>query len=514
MYGGHRYSFLASAVALMAAAAVFIGPGEGLSAQATTAPGYWLVASDGGVFAYGGAGFHGSTGGMALNQPVVGMAPTPSGHGYWLVASDGGVFAYGDAGFFGSAGGIRLNRPVVGMAASPTGRGYWLVASDGGVFSYGDARFFGSTGSLRLNRPVVGMAASPTGRGYWLVASDGGIFAYGDARFFGSTGSLPLNRPVVGMAASPTGRGYWLVASDGGIFAYGDARFSGSAGGRPLNRPVVGMAARPSASASGDAVLLAAGDIASCDSTGDEATAAVLDRAAGTVVTLGDNAYSAGTAEQFAECYDPSWGRHKSRTRPAIGNHDYATSEGGPYYDYFGAAAGRRGEGWYSFDLGAWHVVVLNSMDCRDADGCAPGSPQLQWLSADLAAHAVPCTAVVWHHAIYSSRPASRQEFRPLWDTAAAGGADVVLVGHEHFYERFAPLASSGRVDPTGMRQFVVGTGGASHYEFGTPREGSEVRHTGTFGVLRLTLRAANYGWEFLPVAGGTFTDSGTADCR
>jgi hypothetical protein len=205
-------------------------------------PGYWLVASDGGVFAYGDAGFYGSTGGITLNKPVVGMASTPDDRGYWLVASDGGVFAYGDAGFYGSTGGITLNKPVVGMASTPDGLGYWLVASDGGVFAYGDAGFYGSTGGITLNKPVVGMASTPDGLGYWLVASDGGVFAYGDARFYGSTGGMTLNKPVVGMASTPDGLGYWLVASDGGVFAYGDARFYGSTGGMTLNRPVVGMA--------------------------------------------------------------------------------------------------------------------------------------------------------------------------------------------------------------------------------------------------------------------------------
>ena len=207
--------------------------------------GYWVVASDGGVFSFGDARFYGSTGSITLNRPVVGMAPTPDGRGYWLVASDGGVFSFGNARFYGSTGSITLNRPVVGIASTTDGRGYWLVAADGGIFSYGDARFDGSTGNIALNKPVVGMAATPDGRGYWLVASDGGIFSFGDARFYGSTGSITLNRPVVGMAATPDGRGYWLVASDGGIFSFGDARFFGSEGGSQLAAPVVGMAASP-----------------------------------------------------------------------------------------------------------------------------------------------------------------------------------------------------------------------------------------------------------------------------
>jgi hypothetical protein len=227
-----------------------IGPGSGGGGGAAVAitdtpdaNGYWLVASDGGVFAFGDAGFYGSMGGTRLSRPIVGMADTRDGKGYWLVASDGGIFAFGDAGFHGSTGSLALNRPVVGMAPTSSGNGYWLVASDGGIFAFGDAGFHGSTGALALNRPVVGMAPTSSGNGYWLVASDGGIFAFGDAGFHGSTGSMTLNRPVVGMAPTSSGNGYWLVASDGGLFAFGDAGFHGSMGGVPLNQPIVGMAA-------------------------------------------------------------------------------------------------------------------------------------------------------------------------------------------------------------------------------------------------------------------------------
>ena len=210
--------------------------------------GYWLAASDGGVFDYGTAGFFGSAGALHLQAPIVGMAATPDGGGYWLVASDGGIFSYGDARFYGSAGSLPLNAPVVGMAVTHDGGGYWLVASDGGIFSYGDARFAGSTGGVALNAPVVGMGAVPDGGGYWLVAADGGIFSYGDAVFSGSTGSIHLDAPIVGMAATPDGGGYWFVASDGGVFSYGDARYFGSLGGTALPAPVVGMAADPSGS--------------------------------------------------------------------------------------------------------------------------------------------------------------------------------------------------------------------------------------------------------------------------
>jgi hypothetical protein len=235
--------------------------------------GYWLDASDGGIFAFGNAGFYGSTGNITLNKPVVGMAATKGGRGYWLDASDGGIFAFGNAGFYGSTGNIILNKPAVGMAATPDGKGYWLVASDGGLFAFGDARFYGSTGNITLNQPVVGMAATPDGKGYWLVASDGGIFSFGDARFYGSTGNIALNKPIVGMATTPDGKGYWLVASDGGIFAFGDAAFYGSTGSITLNKPVVGMAATPSGKGywlvASDGGIFAFGDAAFHGSTGN-----------------------------------------------------------------------------------------------------------------------------------------------------------------------------------------------------------------------------------------------------
>jgi putative pyrroloquinoline-quinone binding quinoprotein len=218
-----------------------VRPVVGMAPTASKA-GYWLVASDGGIFSYGDATFHGSMGGRPLNAPIVGMAATPDGGGYWEVASDGGIFSFGDAAFFGSMGGRPLNAPIVGMATTHDGLGYWLVASDGGIFSFGDASFHGSMGGTHLNKPVVDMAATPDALGYWMVASDGGIFSFGDAAFFGSAGGLPLVRPVVGMAPTPAGTGYWLAASDGGIFSYGSANFDGSEGGVALNKPVVGVA--------------------------------------------------------------------------------------------------------------------------------------------------------------------------------------------------------------------------------------------------------------------------------
>jgi len=225
--------------------------GSWASTDLTDAPtgekgkGYWLVASDGGVFPFGEAIGYGSTGNVNLTKPMVGMASTPSGHGYWLVAADGGVFPFGDAAGYGSTGNVNLRQPIVGMASTPSGHGYWLVAADGGIFPFGDAVGYGSTGNIRLTKPMVGMAVTPSGHGYWLVASDGGIFPFGDAVGYGSTGNINLRQPIVGMAATLNGGGYWLTAADGGIFPFGNAPSRGSAGNLTLTRPVVGIAVFP-----------------------------------------------------------------------------------------------------------------------------------------------------------------------------------------------------------------------------------------------------------------------------
>ena len=240
-----RRGLVALAVVVLTGLLPFVTSGGAVpaSAAAAPAPGYWMVASDGGIFAYGGAKFFGSTGAIKLNMPIVGMAATPSGAGYWLVASDGGIFSFGDAGFFGSTGAIKLNKPIVGMAATPTGKGYWLVASDGGIFAFGDATFFGSTGAIKLNKPIAGMTPSATGQGYRMVATDGGIFSFGDAAFFGSAGAATLAKPISGMAPTPSGKGYWLIGSDGAIFPYGDAAALGAA---TALRSVAAMAPTPS----------------------------------------------------------------------------------------------------------------------------------------------------------------------------------------------------------------------------------------------------------------------------
>lgn len=275
-----------------------------------------------------------------------------------------------------------------------------------------------------------------------------------------------------------------------------------------------GMVTVPPAEAA-DSVLVGAGDIADCTNGGDAATAALLGSLGGTVITLGDNAYSAGTSKQFSACYGPTWGRFKGRTRPAVGNHDYDTPGAAGYFNYFGGRAGPRGKGWYSYDSGAWHVIVLNA-NC-DKVGCGKGSEQERWLQADLAAHGNKCTLAYWHQARFVSDDThgSNAAVGPFWDDLYQAGADLVLSAHAHIYERFAPQTPSGKADPArGIREIVVGTGGESHYGLAGAKPNSQVRNAGTFGVIKLSLHAGGYGWQFLPTGGKGFRDSGTGTCH
>lgn len=260
-------------------------------------------------------------------------------------------------------------------------------------------------------------------------------------------------------------------------------------------------------------VFVGAGDISDCGNNNDEATAQLLDGIAGTVYTLGDNVYDNGTLTEFNTCYDPTWGRHKARTRPSPGNHDYHTSGAAGYFAYFGSLAGPSGLGYYSFDLGDWHIISLNSEASMSA-----GSAQETWLRADLLASTKQCTLAYWHHPRFSSgtNHGSSTAPQPLWQALYDDGAEIVLVGHEHNYERFAPQTPTGVADAArGIRQFVAGTGGRSHYSFGTPIANSEVRNGDTYGVLKLTLGSGTYAWQFVPVGGpGSFTDSGSGTCH
>lgn len=272
----------------------------------------------------------------------------------------------------------------------------------------------------------------------------------------------------------------------------------------------------------GDPVLVGAGDIASCSTPGAETTARLLDGVAGTVFTAGDNVQGSGAAEEFADCYDPTWGRHKARTRPVPGNHDYEAADGAAYYDYFGSAAGDPGRGYHSYTLGSWRVVALNS-NCGAVSGCSRNSPQARWLPADLAANPTPCLLAYWHHPRFFSAtegpsavpgdPSSDRKMTGVWRDLQAAGADVVVSGHRHVYERFAPMNADGVADPAGIRQFVVGTGGDSLQTFGRIAPNSEARIEGVQGVLKLTLRPDGYDWEFLAAPDGAAIDKGSGSC-
>ena len=278
-----------------------------------------------------------------------------------------------------------------------------------------------------------------------------------------------------------------------------------------LAQPVA--AARPN----GDPVLVGAGDIADCgDLSGAEATAKILEATPGTVFTAGDNAYPSGTKEQFDNCYDKTWGRVKSRTRPSPGNHEFHSGGATPYFDYFGANAGDPKQGYYSYDLGAWHIIVLNS-ECDQVGGCQSGSAEEKWLLADLRSHHSACTLAYWHKPLFSSgaKHGNDPEMKPFWQDLYSANADVVINGHDHDYERFAPQNSDGKSDAArGIREFVVGTGGKSHRPFATPLPTSEARNADTYGVLKLTLHPRGYDWEFIPEAGKTFRDSGSGSCH
>jgi len=276
----------------------------------------------------------------------------------------------------------------------------------------------------------------------------------------------------------------------------------------------LGLVAVPPAWAA-DAVLVGAGDIAGCSSSGAPATASLVGSTAGTVFTLGDNVYNSGTAQEFSACYAPTWGRFKGRTRPAVGNHEFLTAAAAGYFNYFGAAAGPKGKGWYSYDAGGWHVAVLNS-NCAKV-GCAKGSEQERWLRADLAAHGNQCTLAYWHHARFVSDAAhgDSPQVGPFWDALYQYGADLVLSAHAHVYERFAPQTPAGKSDPAhGIREIVVGTGGISHYSFTGFGPNSQASDSNTFGVLKLTLHPGSYDWRFMPQAGKTFSDSGHGTCH
>jgi acid phosphatase type 7 len=268
-----------------------------------------------------------------------------------------------------------------------------------------------------------------------------------------------------------------------------------------------------------DVVLVGAADIGGCGPTPahSQATAALLDAIPGKVFVAGDLGYPNGAETEFARCYDPTWGRHRSRTTPAPGIHDFIAPAAQGYFNYFGSIAGDPSKGYYSYGYGAWHVVIINDIcSTNGVNGCTATSSEGQWLQSDLAANPTTCTVAIWHQPLYSSTASTvTSAMKPFWQILYNAGADLVINGHAHNYERFAPQDPSGNLDPAkGLREFVVGTGGESLQAFTAVAPNSEVRNSSTFGVLKLTLHATSYDWQFLPVAGQSFTDSGSQACH
>jgi hypothetical protein len=330
--------------------------------------------------------------------------------------------------------------------------------------------------------------------------------------------------------AGATGTTYTLTAPDVGTTIRVTITASNSAGSSTATSVGTAPVSPP-----GDPVIAAAGDIA-CDPASSSFNGGLgtstscrqkhtSDLLVGSdlagVLTLGDNQYEDGALAKFQASYDASWGRVKSITRPSAGNHEYSTADATGHFDYFNGTgnptgpAGERGKGYYSFDIGSWHLIALNS-NCSRVGGCGVGSPQEQWLKSDLTAHPNSCTLAYWHHARFSSGPhGNHASMQPIWQALYDASADVVLGGHDHAYERFAPQDPDGALDLSrGIRQFVVGSGGKSHYSFTTTQPNSEARNSDTFGVLKLTLHPTGYEWRFAAEAGKTFTDSGSDDCQ
>ena len=262
------------------------------------------------------------------------------------------------------------------------------------------------------------------------------------------------------------------------------------------------------------AVLYAAGDVGDCAETADTDTGLLLDGSTDPIALLGDIGYPNGTAADLANCFDPVWGRHKPRIHPSPGNHEYLSANAAPYFAYFGAAAGDPTKGYYSYELGAWHIVVVNS-NCTNV-ACSAGSAQEQWLRQDLAAHPSSCTLAYWHHPLFNSgHHGNATNMKPIWQALMDFNADVVLSGHEHGYQRWKPMNASGTTVSNGITEFIAGTGGTTLVGFTNGKPANNViRDAATPGVLKLTLRKSSFDWQFVPIAGKTFTDTGTASCH
>jgi hypothetical protein len=456
------------------------------------------------------------------------------------------------------------NTPVA-PTNTPVSTGLTLPAiADAGVLQSSPTTNFGTTSRLDVDDPgeqayirfnvtgVTGAIQNATLRLFVTNSSSNGPGLYGTANTWTETSITWNNRPapttgvIANIGSAPvntwaeynvtghvTGNGVYnfVLMADGSDGIRFDSRegssmpqlvlaFTSGPTPTPTNTSTPGPTPTPTSTptptntpVAGGVVFVGAGDIADCGEEEDELTAQLLDNIPGVVYTVGDNAYPNGTASAFNNCYQPTWGRHKARTRPAVGDNEYNTSGASGYFNYFGAAAGNPNQGYYSYDVGSWHIIVLNS-NCSQVGGCDPDSPQGQWLQADLAANTSQCILALHHEPRFSSKGGD-SDLQELWEPLYEAGADVVLSGHRHMYERFARQNPSGAADPNnGIRQFVVGTGGSSLTS--TPSSAapnSQVRNNTTHGVLKFTLHPTSYDWQFIPIAGQTFTDSGSTSC-
>jgi hypothetical protein len=394
-----------------------------------------------------------------------------------------------------------------GLSVDKVGTGYTLAASSPGLTGATSAPFTVIAGAVSPAQSTVAAAPESVGESELSTITVAAQDANGNA-IEGATVVLAVTgtATVLTQPAGPTG-------ADGVATGTLSATLSGTKvvsaviNGTPIVQTVSVTVQPPP----GSVVFVGAGDIGDCETTTDEATALLLDAIPGTVFTAGDNAYPSGTADDFTNCYEPTWGRHKPRTRPVPGNHDYVTVGAPAYYAYFGASAGPAGWGFYSYDLGDWHIIALNS-----EIGMSVGSAQEVWLRGDLAASTKACTLAYWHKPLFSSgEHGNILKSKPMWRALQDYNAEVVVVGHDHNYERFAPQDTIGVADSErGLREFVVGTGGTELRAMNTPIANSEVRNSDTHGVLRLTLHSTGYEWEFIPVAGQTFADGGSGSCH
>jgi hypothetical protein len=419
----------------------------------------------------------------------------------------------------GTLSGTTTSDAVAGVATFPglsinkSGNGYTLQATSGSLAAALSTGFNINPGNATQVSFTAFPPAVPAGAPILPAVQVAAQDALGNTAT-GYTGNVTVaieNNPSGGSLTGTT-----TLAAVAGVASFSDVRIDSTGVGYSLGATSGSLTPNISAPFGvTDPVLVGAGDVADCTKVSDDATANLLDGIAGIVFVDGDNAYPYGRAQDYANCYEPTWGRHKARTRPVTGNHEYdssATAAG--YIGYFGAAVAdplTNGGYYYSYDLGAWHIVVLNTD--------IPIAPQVTWLQADLAGRTNQCILALWHRAIFTSGPSGgRPSARPMWQALQDAGAEVVINGHDHFYQRFALQDSLGNADPTGIREFIAGTGGGethSNFPNSVPNVEIDDRNNFSRGVLKLTLHPSSYSWEFIPAPGfGTFTDSGTAACH